>query len=476
MFGEWENSYNEDDTFEVLRRYKNMLVHNKGEFFDLYEFECVIDFYADQLNFSEALRAVEMAMKQYPGATSIKLKHAQILVNTGKPVMALKIIRNIAQIEEGNFELFLVQGLALNLTGKHYEAKVSFEKALELCDEDTDDVAYSIAQSFMQVGIHEMALKYLLVAYQYNKENLLVLYDLALSYEKLDCIEKSILYYNKYLDIDPFAEHVWSSLGMMYAAIQNYSKADESFDYALALDPNFLPAFFCKADMLMTCNNYLGAIDIYLDLLKLDNTNTKALCDMGFCYEQLGDYHLAMKTFQRTLGISNDCADAWYGKGMIYFRQKKYNQSIDTLKKAILIQPENADYWFLLGEAYNCAHRLNKAIEAYSRSSELNPRDVKTCMASAQAMYKKKLLSEAIYLLMSIYSHHAENPTLNYRLAAYYACEHNLTEAQRYFKKALTLDFKQHTEMFRSCPRTRLIPMFRVIIDHHMRQRESTKK
>jgi tetratricopeptide (TPR) repeat protein len=476
MFGEWENSYDDDETFEVLRRYKKMLVQHKGEFFDLYEFECVIDFYSDQLNFTEALRAVELAVKQYPQATSIKLKHAMLLVETGKPVRALNIIKNIARLESSNFEFFLVKGLALNLTGKPYEAKTSFERAIELCDQETDEVAYTVAQSFMQVGMHEVALHYLLVAYQYNKENLLVLYDLALSYEKLDCVEKSILYYNKYLDIDPFAEHVWSSLGMMYAAVQNFVKAEESFDYALALDPNFMPAFFCKADLLMNCNNYLGAIDIYMDLLELDNTNTKALCDMGFCYEQLGDYRLAMKTFQRTIGLSSDCADAWYGKGMIYFRQKKFNQSIDTLKKAINFQSENADYWFLLGEAYNCSHKLNKAIEAYTKASELNPQDLKTCMASAQAMYKKKRMSEAVFLLMSIYHYHSENPTLNYRLAAYYGCEHNLSEAQRYFKKALSLDFKQHTEMFRLCPRTRLIPIFRTIIDHHVRKRESSQK
>jgi len=476
MLGDWDNYNEDDDTLDVLKRYKDMLVQHNNGFFDLYEYECIIDYYTDQYHFKEALNAVCFAIKQHPDASSMKLKYVQLLIETGKPGKALSIIKSIGDAESSNYELFLAKGIALNMTGKHMEARSSFEKALRLCIDDKDEVAYSIAQSFMQIGMTSTAVKYLLIAYRYNEDNILVLYDLALNYEKLDYPEKCILYYHKYLDLDPFAEHVWNNLGLIYTGMENFNKAGESFDYALAINPHFYPAYFDKADMLVLSNNIQGAIEVYSELLVEDSANTKAMCDMGNCYEQIGDYHEALKIYKHLLEISQDCSDAWYGAGMIYFRQKKYSLSTDMLKKAVSIQPANADYWFMLGEAYNGARKLNKAINAYIRASELNPLDYEAWMACAQVLFRKRRIGEAIYMLTQLYQYNRDNAVINYRLAAYYAYQHELIEAQRYFKKGLALNFQEHVEMFRHFPKTKSLPIFQLMIENHLRHSESYKK
>jgi tetratricopeptide (TPR) repeat protein len=476
MFEDWDNYSGEDEILDVLKRYREMLIQHCNVFFDLYEYECIIDYFTEQYNFKEAINAVSIAIKQYPDVSSMKLRYVQLLIETGKPGKALGIIKSFGDAESTNCELFLAKGIALNLTGKHAEARLSFEEALKLCIENKDEVAYNIAQSFIQIGLNSVAVKYLLLAYRYNEDNILVLYDLALNYEKLDIPKKSILYYHKYLDLDPFAEHVWNNLGLIYTGMENFEKAGESFDYALAINPHFYPAYFDKADMLVLSNNIQGAIEIYSELLSEDSSNTKALCDMGNCYEQIGDYHEALKIYKQTLDISQDCSEAWYGVGMVYFKLKKYNLSIDMLKKAVSLQPANADYWFLLGEAYDITRKLNKAINAYTRASELNPLDYEAWMACAQVLFRKKRIGEAIYMLTRLYQYNHDNPIINYRLAAYYAYQHELTEAQRYFKRGLALSFQEHVEMFRHFPKTRSFPVFQSMIETHLRHSESYKK
>jgi len=465
MFGDLDNFYDDDETLELLRRYKDMLLQKTTDFFDLYEFENLISYFTEQYNFRDALKVISIAILQHPNATSMKLRYAQLLIETSKPGKALRIIKSLGEAESDNFELYLAKGIALNMTGKYPEAQTAFNKALKLSEEFKDEVAYSIAQSYMQYNMYSVAVKYLLLAYHYNKYNILVLYDLGLSFDKLQNVEKSLLYYDKYLEIDPFAEHVWNNLGVIHSKTGNYEKACEAFDYSVSINPQFLPAYFCKADMYVMSDKIREAIDVYTDLLVEDSSNTRALCDLANCYVRTGDYYEALRLFKVSIDISCDCADAFYGTGIVYFRQKKYNLSISTIKKAISIEPQIAEYWLMLGEVYCRTRKLNKAIDAFSRASDLNPDDPEAKFAYAQVLFRKRRIHEAIYILMRIYEREPDNAQVNYRLAAYYAYQQNLFEAQRFFKRALFLNFNEHVEMFRHFPKTKTLPAFRLIIE-----------
>jgi tetratricopeptide (TPR) repeat protein len=302
------------------------------------------------------------------------------------------------------------------------------------------------------------------------------LYDLALNFERLDEPWESISYYNKYLELDPFAEHVWNSLGILYTSMEEYGKAEESFDFSIAIDPYFYSAYYDKADMLMKSENICKAIAVYHELLSVDALNTKALCEVGNCYQQIGDFSSALDVYWKALEIAPDCSDAWYGIGVVNFRQKRYLQSTGILKKAISLQPANADYWYILGESYYGAHRFNKAIEAYIRASELNPYDYNILTACAQALFRKHRIAEAKIMLTKLHQFNREDPLINYRLAACHAYLGELTKAQYYFKKGLSLNFHEHNEMFKLYPKTKTLPIFRRILDNYLLHMELFNK
>jgi len=168
--------------------------------------------------------------------------------------------------------------------------------------------------------------------------------------------------------------------------------------------------------------------------------------------------------------VSIDCSDAWYGLGMVYFRQRKYRLSIYSLKKASIIQPENSDYLYMLGEAYTGLHKIDQAILAYSRASKLNPLDFEAWMACAQALFKKKRYDEAIRKLLQFCEYNDDNPTVNYRLAAYYTYQGDLTKGLLYFKKGLDLNFPEHRDMFSRFPKMRHYRDFKNLVEHFNQQ------
>src|SRR5512133_2376535 len=244
MFGDLDNFYDDEETLDLMKRYKEMLRHNNNQFFDLYEFESIINYFADQYNFKDAIKVINLAIRQHPDASLLKLRYAQLLIEISHPAQAIRILKSLGEDDSLNHELYLAKGIAYNMTGKFNEAKASFSKSLELCDDLKDELAYNIAQSYMQFNMYSVAVKYLVAAYHYNPTNILVLYDLGLSYDKLNDPEKSLSFYQKYLDLDPFAEHVWNNMGVIHSKTGNYDKAIDAFDYAVSINPQFLPAFF----------------------------------------------------------------------------------------------------------------------------------------------------------------------------------------------------------------------------------------
>jgi tetratricopeptide (TPR) repeat protein len=470
MFGDLDNYHDEDETLEVIRRYQEMLMHRSNTFFDLNEFECIVDYYIEQFSFKDAISAVSQAIRQHPYASSMKLKYVQLLIETGKPAKALGIIRSLDAAESTNFELFLAKGMALNLTGKHREAGTFFRKALCLCGESRDEVAYSIAQSYIQIGKHAQAIHYLMEAYRFNEDNILVLYDLALQYEKVDCLEKSIVYYNKYLELDPFAEHVWNNLGLLHTSLNDCAKATECFDMAIAINPRFSPAYYGKAEMLVLNQEIQEAIIVYHELLQADERNTKAWCDLGHCHLELCHLREALQCFRKALVVAKDCSDAWYGAGLVYFHQKKYRMSVQAFGKAAAIQPDNADYWFMIGEVQASLRNYDQSIQAYTRVCEIIPFDLAASLSRARDLFRTHRIKEAIADLLQLYPFHPGNATISYRLAAYYAYLGEMEKARNFFQIGLSLNFQEHRLVFREFPKTKRFRVFHQLVDQYVCQ------
>ena len=85
----------DDEMLSSVSRYEEMLKNHTRHFFDVHEFEDIIDYYLDSENFTEAATAANYAARIYPRALSIQLRMAEILIDKGQPVKALSILNKI---------------------------------------------------------------------------------------------------------------------------------------------------------------------------------------------------------------------------------------------------------------------------------------------------------------------------------------------------------------------------------------------
>jgi hypothetical protein len=93
MNEEKDRFYRESGIVEVVRRYEEMISNNTRYYFDVDEFEEIIDHYLSLAKFNRALKAVQHALIQHPSSTVIQLKKAVILNEKSQPHEALRILK-----------------------------------------------------------------------------------------------------------------------------------------------------------------------------------------------------------------------------------------------------------------------------------------------------------------------------------------------------------------------------------------------
>jgi len=451
-----QNSFFEEEEYsDIINRYKDMLRKNRSCFFDIYEFENIIDYYILNNDYKSALKLVGTGLNQHPYSISLKLKYAQVLIEDNKSKTALEILNEIEKVDSHNFEFHLIKGKALNSLKRTEEAAEAFDKAIKMSQEDKDDVIYEIALSFIQIDRIKTAVNYLLLAYEINDSNLLVIYDLAICYERLDNIEKSIIFLEKYLDIDPYSENIWYNLGLLYSSVNKYENALKAYDFAIAICPEFISAYMSKADTHINNDNYYGALEVYRELMEIDNKNAQLFCNTGDCYEKLGNYETAIVNYNKAIKIDNDYSDAWYRIGVVYYRLMEYRRSIANLKKAIKIKPNISEYWFMLGKVYAENKYTSRAVKAYNHTVELEPDNYEAWLACADIYYNNNKIVNAIRILEKSYQHNYNISIINYYLAAYYIYNEQPALSYKYFERGLLLNYKEHNEVLFNFPKTR---------------------
>lgn len=467
-----EHYFEEDSLYQAINRFEDMVRSNSTTYFDVYEFEIIIDYYLDQHNFTKAEGAIDIALKQHPGALELKFRLAQLYISSGKPAKGMRLLRDIEFLEANNTDFYLLKGTALNQLGKKEEATQAFNEAISLANDSKDDTIFNIAQSFISNRRYGEAIKYLKLAYEINPANIDVLYELALIYERIDELTLSIEYYQKYIDVDPFNDAIWLNLGVIYAGVDQIEKSIESFDYALAIRPTNVAALFSKANTCVNIGKYNEAISTYQELLEIEPDNVQVYTYIGECYEKMAYYKRSTFFFKKALTFDDRYSEAWYGLGIASYQQDLMEESINYFNKAIEIDPENPDFWFMLGEVYRKQENLEKAAEAFNRSVELDPNDYEAWICRAELSYKNNNdINGAIRILQKAIEYNKDNSTINYQLATYYFHNNQSKLAFGFFEKGLKINFKEHHDFLEDITSKYSGSIVRELISKHKNNR-----
>jgi tetratricopeptide (TPR) repeat protein len=466
----WEESRDNFESKEfaaVLKRYKQMLTEQRTEFFDVADFEFIADQYIDKSQYSNALQACEIALRQHPNSIIVKIKKAQIYLSQLKLQKAVHLLKQLEELENSNPDVMMMLGTCHNLKGEHHKATEYFKKAEQFAFEDRDELLYNIGISFIQTGSYDQALNYLQKALSENPEHEPVLYDIAFCYEKVGDDAKAIEYYNKYLDIDPYSESAWYNLGIIYNRLEEYEQAIDAYDFALAIDGNYSAAIFNKANALSAVERFPESVSTYLDYLRIDPDSVDAHLYLADCYFQLDDYENAELFYDKTIRMEPNCSDGWFGAGLVKLIEDKPDQAVPLLNKSLEINQDCAECWNALGKAFAALDKFNEAKSAYLKALELDNEIPEYWLSYADLLFNSNMFPEAVKTLEDAENSEAYSAAILYRQAGFYIFLENFEMAKEKLELALSEDYNAHTDFLENFPTFLLLDWVTELIEKY---------
>lgn len=410
----------EEEVRAAVQKFERMRKYNESYFFDVIEFETIIDFYIESNNALKAYEAANLATKQHPNSVSIQLRKAKVLLDRGRAVETLRILKKLENIEPGNHEIYIAKGTAMGMLGDIQGAKRMFDFALTLDSDETGNILFSIVSVLQNLNYYEHLIPYLTRLIEIEPNFKAHLYDLAYAYEKVEDFDDSISNYLKYLEEDPFSDSAWYNLGIIYNKLEMADKAMEAYDYALAINSQNTFALFNKGNILSNLDRYSDAIPVYHEYLENEPDSFEAMTYLAECYEKTEEYALAQKYYHDAIELAPEYADPWFGLGVIEFNKGNHEDSLIFFRKAVRLDDENPEFWYYLGKAHYFKGEKKAALRCFREALKLDSYYGEVWSDLGMIIAKENLSVKAIPYLEHAYKVTGDVPGINYLLAAFY--------------------------------------------------------
>jgi tetratricopeptide (TPR) repeat protein len=430
----------EEEVKLAVQKFERMRKNNENYFFDVIEFETIIDYYIESNNYTKAYDAATLASQQHPHSVSIQLRKARVLLDKGRAVEALRLLKKLEKIEPGNYEVYVAKGTALGILGDIQGARKMFDFALTLDSEEEENILFAITSVLQNLNYYSHMIPYMLRLLDMEPEFNAHLYDLAYAYDKVEDYDNAVKYYLKYIDEEPFSDSAWYNLGVIYNKTESFENALEAYDYALAINSQNTFALFNKGNILCNLERYEEAIPVYHEYLESEPDIFEAMTYLAECYDKTGDPNTAKKYYQEAIELAPEYADPWLGLGIIAFNAGKTDDSLIFFRKAIRLDDENPETWYLLGKAHYLKGEKKAALKCFREALKLDVYYDEVWSDIGDVILSEGLFRKAIPYLERAYKITGDVSGINYLLSSFYLHAGNGDKAFYHLSLAINMD------------------------------------
>lgn len=447
-----------EQVHNCVERYESMLARNTTLFFDVEEFEVIIEHYLEQSDNRRAKEVLDLAQRQHPGSLDLMFSEAHVLMSSGKLNRALEVLDGIGKMEPFNEDVHLHKASIYSQLRNHRRAVEHYKRALELAEEGLDDIHLDMAFEYENLEAYEMAVDSLKRALQINPENEAVLYELAYCYDVSDAHQASVSFFRQFTNDNPYAFVAWYNLGNALARLDRSEESIEALDLCLAIEERFTSAYFSKARNLLILGRYEEAIACYQETIDFDGAQAITFSYIGECFEKMERFEQALIHYDQSIALDPTWVDAWIGRGVVKDMQGRFPDAISDLRQAVTLAPDHGDGWFYLANSLARAERYEDAFAAYGKLNILEPENVDGWLDHADLILQMKgpdlaarKLKEGAQVI-KLTSRYA------YRMVSYLLRMGDMQQALVALEDALMNDHAGHKQLLEHYPEAAQLP------------------
>ena len=165
----------------------------------------------------------------------------------------------------------------------------------------------------------------------------------------------------------------YNAMGVATLRLGNKKDAQELFQLATQIKPDFAPAYDNLGNIAQLDNNLDEAEKYYKLALKYNTHNPTSMYHMGQVEAKRKNYSAALTWINHSIHINPNSSPALTLQGELYLKQGNQAAAINSFKKAITVKPENSRPYINLANVYEKRADAEFAIEQLKTAIVINP-------------------------------------------------------------------------------------------------------
>jgi superkiller protein 3 len=269
------------------------------------------------------------------------LAHGYLVLLEQFTTQCLTAYRALLEKYPNHIEANLGLGKALLGIGKYKDAQIQFQKVLEQ-DAANQDAILDLGWTYHKLGDQISALEW---------------------FKRKEALDNNYLIHYR-------RACVYWEMGDIYRTEKEYCHSN--LVEAIKMNPHFSPSFTCLGHYYLRHENDVDrASKCYSKAVAIDPSDSDAVRSIIDVWLSQNRFHES-KTLLEQFTLSNPRSDwAWKRLGLIVMEDDP-EASITSFQSSLRIQPNDANAWNALGEAYSNAGKYVAALKALDRSIQID--------------------------------------------------------------------------------------------------------
>jgi serine/threonine-protein kinase len=349
--------------YDLYLRGRNSLRGN-----DLKNTQAALDF------FDQALKQDPKFALAYTGVAQASLRMYDIKQDAFWTQKALAAAQQAQQLDDKLPEVHYMLGAVYRATGKYSEAIAELNRAQTLAP-NSDDVYRRLGSAYLVSGNAPRAIETYQKAIELNpyywvNENSLgrAYYNIGEYQKALEAFQKAaqlepdvnaplenaggvLVQQGKYAEAIPYLEKAlknepdsaaYSNLGSAYLSLKRYADASQTFEKAVALDPNDMALTENLGDAYRLSGQtdkaqaaYQQAISLGYRELQTNSRDAEVMAEIASAYAKIGKSQEATDFIRRARAQNKDDVDIIYTEAQIYVFLGRPSQALESLQEAL---------------------------------------------------------------------------------------------------------------------------------------------
>src|SRR5438270_1081093 len=312
--------------------------------------------------------SLSAVVKQSPGLLRAGLMLAEAYRALGRLDEAVGIVKERIKRSPQDAASYFLLGVILQQQNKVTEAREALEKAAQLAPDNPSSlqllVELDIASKNYAAGhrpVDEALQKQPNSAVGYYLRG-----KLYLAEKKFDLAQTALL---KAIDLDPNLSSAYDLLAPAFLYANNPSEALNQMNAVLAKKPDEFRALLVTGMIYSQMKEFNKARDAYERVIAANPTLVLPLNNLAYIYaEKLNDLKRASELAQKARSNAPTNPSVLDTLGWITYRQGEYKQAADLLRESVAKNPDNPEIQFHLGMAEYMMGRTDVARAALEKA------------------------------------------------------------------------------------------------------------